>query len=77
MSESSYLVGAPFTTAQLVISLTGIGLIYGIYKISAFIQYQITSPIHNVPGPPNPSFLYGNFEELLVSVSLNHHTVSK
>ena len=72
---SSYLVGATFTTARLAISLTGIGLIYGIYKISAFIHYQLTSPIHDIPGPPNPSFFYGNFEELLVSVSLIAHTV--
>ena len=66
---SSHLVGATFTTARLVISLTGIALIYGIYKISAFIRYQLSSPMNDVPGPPNPSFLYGNFEELLVSVS--------
>ena len=73
---SSHLVGAPFTTSQLVISLTSIGLIYGIYKISAFIQDKITSPINDVPGPPNPSFFYGNFGELLVSVSVNRLTVS-
>ena len=72
---SSHLVEATFTTAQLVISLTGIGLIYGIYKLSAFIHDQLTSPIHDIPGPPNPSFLYGNFQELSVSVSLIAHTV--
>ena len=58
-----------FTTAQLVVSLGGIALIYGIYKISTFIHDEVTSSIRDIPGPPNPSFLYGNFEELLVSVS--------
>ena len=58
-----------FTTAQLVVSLAGIVLIYGIYKISAFIHDEVTSPMRDVPGPPNPSFLYGNFKELSVAVS--------
>ena len=65
----SHLVGTGFTIAQLVVSLTGIALIYGIYKIYAFIHDKVTSPIRDVPGPSNPSFLYGNFEELLVPVS--------
>ena len=72
----SHLVG---TTARLVLSLAGIFLVYGIYKISAFIYDEMTSPIRDVPGPPNPSFLFGNFKELfkLVSVSPKaHHTVS-
>ena len=72
----SHLAGTDFTTAQLVVSLADIALIYGIYKISAFIRDEVTSPIRDIPGPPNPSFLYGNFKELLVSVSPKAHTVS-
>lgn len=72
----SHLVGTGFTTAQLAVSLAGIVLIYVIYKISTFIHDEVTSPIRDVPGPPNSSFLYGNFEELSVSVSLKAHTVS-
>ena len=71
----SHLVGTSFTTAQLVVPLVGIALVYGIYKISAFIYDEVTSPIRDIPGPPNPSFLYGNFEELLASVSSKVHIV--
>lgn len=72
----SDLVGTGFTlaTAQFVASLLGIILIYGIYKISAFIYDEVTSPIRDVPGPPNPSFLYGNFKELTTSVSQKSRT---
>ena len=72
----SYLVWTGFTIAQIVVSLAGIVLIYGIYKISAFIHDELTSPMRDVPGPPNPSFLYGNFKELMVSVSPKVNTVS-
>ena len=72
----SYLVWTGFTIAQIVVSLAGIVLIYGIYKISAFIHDELTSPMRDVPGPPNPSFLYGNFKELMVSVSPKVYTVS-
>ena len=74
----SYLiqVGTGFTTAQLVVSLAAIFLIYAIYRISAFVHDEITSPIRDVPGPPNPSFLYGNFKELLVTVSPKADIVS-
>ena len=66
---SSHFVGTGFTTAQVVVSLAKICLIYGIYKISAFIYDKATSPIRDIPGPPNPSFLHGNFKELSVAVS--------
>ena len=72
---SSQLFGTSFTPAQLLVSLASIGLIYGIYKISALIHDEVTSPMRDVPGPPNPSFLYGNFQELLGSVSLQAHTI--
>ena len=65
-----------FTTGQLVVSLAGIGFIYGLYKIFAFIHDEATSPIRDIPGPPNPSFLYGNFKELSVTVSSKAHIVS-
>ena len=71
----SHHVESGFTNAQLVVCLAVIGLIYGLYKICAFIYDEVTSPIRNVPGPPNPNFLYGNYKELSVSVSLKTHTV--
>ena len=71
-----HFLGTGVTTAQLVVSLAGIVLIYVIYKISAFIHDEVTSPIRDVPGPPNPSFLYGNFKELTVTVSPKAHPIS-
>jgi hypothetical protein len=57
------------TTTQLVVSLTSILLVYGIYKIFAFVYDELTSPLRHVPGPPNPSLIYGNFKQLTESVS--------
>ena len=72
----SHLVGTDFTTAQLVVSLAGIVVIYVIYRISTFIHDEVTSRIRDVPGPPNSSFLYGNFKELTVTVSPKAHPIS-
>jgi hypothetical protein len=61
---------APYvTTTQLVASMASIPLAYGIYKIFAFVYDELTSPIRHVPGPPNPSFIYGSFKQLSESVS--------
>ena len=69
-------LAAPYvTTTQLPLSLASILLIYGIYKISAFVYDELTSPLRHVPGPPNPSFLYGNFKQLSELVSLKAHIV--
>ena len=56
------------TTPQLVVSSAGILMVYGIYKISTFIYDEMTSPVRYIPGPPSPSFLYGNFKQLSESV---------
>ena len=64
------------TTTQLVVSLASLLLVYGIYKILAFVYDELTSPLRHVPGPPNPSFIYGNFKQLSESVSRKDHIVS-
>ena len=57
------------TSPQLVlVSSAGILLVYGIYKISTFIYYEMTSPVRDIPGPSNPSLIYGNFKQLSESV---------
>ena len=63
------------TTSQVVVSLASILLVYGICKIFAFVYNELTSPLRHVPGPPNPSFIYGCFKQLSESVSLKAHTV--
>ena len=57
------------TTTRLVASLASLILVYGIYKIFAFVYDELTSPLRHVPGPPNPSFIYGSFKQLSESVS--------
>ena len=56
-------------TTQIVVSLASILLVFGIYKISTFVYDEITSPLRRIPGPPSPSFIYGNIKELAASVS--------
>ena len=64
-------IAAPYVaTTHLVVSLASILLVYGIYKIFAFVYDELTSPLRHVPGPPNPSFLYGTFKQISESVSL-------
>jgi hypothetical protein len=64
------IFSALYTTHwQLIVSLASILLIYGIYRILAFVYDELTSPLCHVPGPPNPSFIYGCFKQLLESVS--------
>ena len=60
---------AAYNTIQLVVSLSSFLLIYGIYKIFLFVYDELTSPLRDVPGPPNPSLIYGSFRQLSEPVS--------
>ena len=64
------------TTTQFIVALPSFILVYGIYKILAFAYDELTSPYRDIPGPPNPSFLYGNFKQLSESVSRRAHIIS-
>ena len=69
-------ISVPYaTTTQLVVSLTSFLLVYGIYKILAFVYADLTSPLRNVPGPPNSSLIYGNFKQVSESVSSKAYIV--
>jgi hypothetical protein len=69
---------APYaTTTQLAVSLASFLLVYGIYKIFAFVYDELTSPLRHVPGPPSPSFIYGSFKQLSESVSRNLIVLSR
>jgi hypothetical protein len=65
------------TTTQLVVSLASLLLVYGIYKIFAFVYDELTSPLRHLPGPPNPSLIYGSFKQLSESVSQKAHIFSQ
>ena len=57
---------SPFATGA--ISLLGSVAAYGLYKILAFIYAEFTSPLRNFPGPPSPSFVFGNFKQMRESM---------
>ena len=57
------------TTQLTIVFLASFLLVYGISKIFAFVYDELTSPLRHVPGPPNPSFIYGSFKQLSESVS--------
>ena len=71
-----YNFAAPYATgtlAQVAVSLASLFLVSGIYKILAFVYNELTSPLRYVPGPPNPSLIYGSFKQLSESVSWKPH----
>ena len=73
-SNMNLAASVPYvTTAQLVVSLTSFILVYGVYRISTLVYDKLTSPIRHLPGPPCPSFIYGNFKQLSESVSRKRH----
>ena len=65
------------STTQLVVSLASLLLVYGIYKILAFVYDELTSPLRHVPGPPSPSFIYGSMKQLSESVSKIPHCLQR
>ena len=64
-------LGPYITTTQLAVPLASFLLVYGIYKIFAFVYDELTSPLRHVPGPPSPSFIYGSVKQLAESVRRN------
>ena len=57
------------STSQVVVPFAGFLLVFGICRIFAFAYDKLTSPLRHVPGPPSPSFIYGNMKQLSESVS--------
>ncbi|KAF9484968.1 cytochrome P450 [Pholiota conissans] len=47
---------------QLLFSLLATGGAYAFYRVTKFFYAQWTSPLHALPGPPNPSLIYGNMK---------------
>lgn len=71
-----HLTDSSMTTLQtmytrLITSPTAYGWLLG-FLILGFVLYQIlswllsplTSPLRNLPGPPSPSWVYGNFIDI-------------
>jgi hypothetical protein len=50
---------------------------YGAFKLLHFFYYQWTSPLRDLPGPPNDSMFFGNMKQIWgASVSLYHQDAS-
>lgn len=59
---SSILLLAGSVAATLVL--------YGLFEAGKFFYREWTSPLHHLPGPKSPNFLYGNFKQIYEAVSL-------
>lgn len=44
---------------------------YCVYKVATMIYDELTSPLHNLPGPPSKSWLFGHFKDLFSGVRSN------
>lgn len=63
---------------QLIVSVFGTILTYGLYVVLRLLYSQYTSTFRIVPGPPPSSWWTGNFNEILATVcSLLSDTVSR
>lgn len=54
---------------RLAGSLAASIVAYGVYRVARFVYSELTSPLRDLPGPQNPSLLYGNFKQIHAAVS--------
>ncbi|KAJ7473689.1 cytochrome P450 monooxygenase [Mycena galericulata] len=50
--------------SSILLPLAGTFLCYALYHIAQFLYRELTSPLRHMAGPPNPSFVLGNFKEI-------------
>ncbi|KAJ7754159.1 hypothetical protein DFH07DRAFT_959865 [Mycena maculata] len=50
---------------DILVPFVGTFICYGIFHILQFLHCQVTYPLRYVSGPRNPSFVLGNFNEML------------
>ena len=50
--------------SQMFIALLAATLAFLIFKIAKFLYGEWSSPLRDLPGPPNPSFIYGNMKQI-------------
>lgn len=58
------------TAAQLVASLLATLGAFGVYKLVAAFINNTTSPLRRLPGPPSPSFIWGNLKDIWEAVRI-------
>ncbi|TFK61485.1 cytochrome P450 [Pluteus cervinus] len=57
-------MGNVLSLFQLLRSVAGILILYGVFKFAEIYYNQWTSPIRDLPGPKSPSWLWGNIWEI-------------
>jgi hypothetical protein len=62
---------------KLVLSAAATLLVYGLYKLVVVVLGQLNSPLRDLPGPKSPSWIYGNFAEIIAAVRTIAHPPSK
>lgn len=50
-------------------ALLGLAALHVLVKLARFFYRQRTAPVRALPGPPNPSFLFGQLHAFEASVS--------
>jgi hypothetical protein len=48
-------------------------VLYCVYKVVSLVYGELTSPLRDLPGPPNKSIIFGNFKELFSGVSCQYN----
>ncbi|KAF7338951.1 hypothetical protein MVEN_01971300 [Mycena venus] len=49
---------------QTVFLVAGAIFCYGLYRLGCFLYRELTYPLRNVAGPPNPSIVFGNLKDM-------------
>ncbi|KAJ7473713.1 cytochrome P450 [Mycena galericulata] len=56
--------------SQILLPIAATLLCYGLLHVVQFLYHELTSPLRNVAGPRNPSFILGNLKEMMDDASL-------
>ncbi|KAJ7434100.1 cytochrome P450 [Mycena galericulata] len=56
--------------SQILLPIAATFLCYGLLHVVQLLYHELTSPLRNVTGPRNPSFILGNLKEMMDDASL-------
>lgn len=52
------------TFGTLVLSVPATGVAYALFWLAKAAIHDLFSPLRHLPGPPNPSLIFGNFRQI-------------